>query len=142
MNSALSGINKETIAFIVGGCFLIGISTQFNDPYRTVSFVVGLIMIPLSFVWNYMENRMKAKERQEQQRMLQEQIERMKIKCPKCGQTVIPRKVGDMFLCPNCANQFKSTKQIIEEWKKGVDVAGSLFDLLSSFSNEEEEEDQ
>jgi len=139
MSSPLSGINKETIAFIVGGCFLIGISSQFDDPYKTISFAVGLIMIPLSFVWNYIENRIRIKERQEQQRMIQEQIERMKMKCPQCGQTIIPRRVGDVFLCPNCNHQFKSTKQIMEEWKKGIDTAKSLLDLLSSFGQEEED---
>jgi predicted RNA-binding Zn-ribbon protein involved in translation (DUF1610 family) len=132
VSSILSGINKETVAFIIGGCFLIGISTQFDEPYRTISFATGLIMIPLSFVWDYMENRFKRKERQELQQKVHEQLERMKVKCPKCGQLVIPRKVGEMFLCPNCSHQFKSTKQIIEEWKKGMDVASEFIDFLSS----------
>jgi len=142
MNSALSGINKETIAFIIGGCFLIGISTQFDDPYRIISFAVGLIMIPLSFVWNYMENRMRTKERQELQQIMKEQNERMKTKCPQCGQIIIPTKVGDMFLCPNCSYQFKSTKQRIEEWNKGVKIVKDGIDLLKSLSGEEEEEDE
>jgi len=132
MSSVLSGIHKETIAFIIGGCFLIGISTQSNEPYRTISFVTGLIMIPLSFAWSYVENRLKRKERQELQQIVHEQIERMKVKCPKCSQMVIPRKVGETFLCPNCNYQFKSTKQIIEEWKKGIEVASEFIDLLSS----------
>ena len=133
MSSILSGIRKETIAFIVGGCFVIGISTQFGEPYRVISFVTGLIMIPLSFIWSYMENRLKTKERQELQQMVKQQIDRMKVKCPKCGQMVILRKVGEVFICPNCNHQFKSTKQIIEEWNKGIEVASKVFDLLSSF---------
>jgi len=138
MNSALSGINKETIAFIVGGCFLIGISSQFNDPYKTISFAVGLMMIPFSFVWNYMESRIRAKERQEQQRIIQEQIERMKLRCPQCGQTIIPKKVGDIFLCPNCNHQFKSTKQIIEEIGKGIKTAKDFLDFLNSLESNED----
>lgn len=133
VSSILSGINKETVAFIIGGCFLIGISTQFEEPYRTITFATGLILIPLSFVWNYMENRRKRKERQELKQKAHEQIERMRVKCPKCSRLVIPRKVGEIFLCPNCNYQFKSTKQIIEEWKKGIEVASELIDLLSSF---------
>lgn len=141
MTSPLSGINKETIAFIVGGCFLVGVSSQLGDPYETISFAVGLVMIPPSFVWNYMESRIRAKERQEQQQILQEQIERMKIKCPKCSQTIIPKKVGEIFLCSNCSFQFKSQEQIMKEWKKGLDVAKSLIDLLGSLGSEEDEEE-
>jgi len=111
---------------------LIGISTQFDEPYKQISFATGLIMIPLSFVWNYIENRLKRKERQERQQMVQEQIERMKVKCPRCGQLVVPRKVGETFLCPNCNYQFKSTRQIIEEWKKGIEVVSEFIDFLSS----------
>ena len=132
MNSALSGINKETVAFITGGCFLIGISTQFDDPYRTISFATGMIIIPLSFVWNYVENRMKTKERQELQRILQEQLERTKVKCPKCGQRIIPKKVGEIFLCSECGHQFKSTQQKIEEIEKGIETADKIIDLLNS----------
>jgi len=111
---------------------LIGISTQFGEPYRIISFATGLIMIPLSFVWSYMENGLKTKQRRERERIVKEQIERMKVKCSKCGQTVIPRKLGEAFICPNCNHQFKSTKQIIEEWKKGIEVAYDALDLLNS----------
>lgn len=132
MSSILSGIQKETVAFIVGGCFLIGISTQFGEPYRMVSFAIGLILIPLAFVWNYIENRSKTEERVELQRRLKEQIERMKVKCPKCAQKVIPKKVGKIFLCPNCNYQFKSTRQRIEEFEKGIEAASNLLELLES----------
>lgn len=132
MNSIFSGIQKETIAFIVGGCFLIGISTQFGEPYRIVTFGTGLVLIPLAFVWNYMESRLKSKERLELQQRAKEQIERMKIRCPQCGQKVIPKKVGETFLCPNCNHQFKSTKQRIEEWEKGFAVASEIIDFLDS----------
>ena len=132
MSSILSGIDKETVAFIVGGCFLIGISTQFDDPYRIISFTIGLIMIPLSFVWSSMENRWKRKERLELQKAARKQLERMKVKCPKCSQMIIPRKVGKTFFCPSCSHQFESTRQIMEDWEKGIETAHKFIDLLKS----------
>lgn len=48
-------------------------------------------------------------------------------------------KVGETYLCPNCNHQFKSTKQILDEWKKGIDAGRSLIDFLSALSDEEEE---
>lgn len=38
--------------------------------------------------------------------------------------------------------QFKSTQQILDEWKKGIDTARSLFDLLSSFDTDEDGEEE
>jgi len=79
-----------------------------------------------------MENRWKRKERLGLQKIAREQLERMKVKCPKCSQMIIPRKVGKAFFCPNCNHQFKSTKQIMKEWETGIETAHKFIDFLKS----------
>jgi len=46
-----------------------------------------------------------------------------------------------MFLYPTYSHQFKSMKQVIDEWNKGAETVSKILDLLSRISDEYNKED-
>ena len=48
------------------------------------------------------------------------------MRCPRCTARVIPTKIGDMYICPECSHEFRSLEKNIKLASKGVKLIKEL----------------
>ena len=112
------------LGLIIAFLFLLSVAVIFgysNDFWLNI--VLMLLLAGAGIIIFYIYSKHSSNKRKGKSK----RTTRSKtVRCPRCTSRVIPTKIGDMYICPECSHEFRSLEKNIKLASKGVKLIKEL----------------